>query len=150
MAQHARSAIRRIGDGVKTLVFSVVAQHAQHLDCEFRTFAVRATMFPRLLFVEVQTKQNRQAVVMVVAKRQPHDHAQHNPTVPPIRDRLPTTGKQRVVMHADAEHLPTTFASQGVVDSDEGGIAAPRHDQIQHGQTYRIERPAGRTEQAVI
>ena len=113
-AEHALAAVAAVSDHMKTLAFTVLTHQLQHLHCQFRTRAIRTAVFRGALLVQVQAEQDWQTVGVTATERQFDNHAQHDPTVSPIGDRLAATGEQRIVVHSGAKHLHAPLASQRV------------------------------------
>jgi hypothetical protein len=84
----ALTAVDAVGERVETPGFLMVAEQFQHLDGQFRTRAVDAAVHGGALRVQVQTEQDRQAVVMPSAEGEFDDHAERCSISPPSRERI--------------------------------------------------------------
>ena len=150
LAEHALAAVSRITNCMKTPVLAVSAQHAEHLDGQLRPCAISPPSAGRRLVIEIQAEQDRQAEGPLGPERKLHDHAQHDPTVSPVGDRLAAAGKQWIVMHAHAKHLQAALAGQRVVDSHQNLLLPQqRLQEAKHRQAQRVERPRSLGEEAM-
>jgi len=115
-------------------------QQVKHFDRQFRPGAVFPAVLSALRFVQVESKQDRQTENSIRPERKANQHTQHDPTAPPVHNRLAAAGKQRVMVHAAAEHFPSAFASQRVVQPQEDRTLQVGLDQVEQGQSDNVPR----------
>jgi hypothetical protein len=117
--QHALATIAGITNRMKLPPFAVTTEDPQQVDGQFRTRAVDATMPLGGCMIQVQAKQHGQCEDSLWPASKAYDHRQHNPAMSPVHQRCLARRDQGVVMHARAEHLKASLASQRVIESQE-------------------------------
>lgn len=83
--------------------------------------------------------------------RQAHDEAKDDPVVSPTDELDGLAGEQRIVMHAGAEEVESSFAAQGVIEGQEHNAIGSKggEQEFGQGQAQFVEGPDGVTEETM-